>query len=102
VWKIARYRGLSYIQATGFMVAFSFIFPLFFQRSLLFYDFIEFAGVFGAVYFFLEDWMIPCTLWIAVFAFAKETFFLVPFGLAFLHRDGTPTKKRVGWAPASS
>jgi hypothetical protein len=80
------------------MVAVSFIFPLFFQRSCLFYDFIEFAGVFGTVCFFLEDWMLPCTLWIVAFAFVKETFFLVPLGLAFLHKDGTPMKKRAGWA----
>jgi hypothetical protein len=98
VWKIAMFRGLSFVRATGFMVAFSFIFPLLFQRSVLFYDFIEFAGVFGACYFFLEDWMIPCTLWIAAFAFTKETFFLVPLGLFFLHRDGTSVTKRVGWA----
>lgn len=98
VWKLARLRGLAYTQATGFMVAFSFIFPLFFQRSVLFYDFAEFAGVFGAVYFFLEDRLIICTLWIAAFAFVKETFFLAPFGLFFLHRDGTPIKKRLRWA----
>lgn len=98
VWQIARFRGLSFVRAMGFMVAFSFIFPLLFQRSVLFYDFIEFAGVFGACYFFLEGWMIPCTLWIAAFAFTKETFFLVPLGLFFLHRDGTSLTKRVSWA----
>ncbi len=98
VWRIARYRGLSYAPAVTFMVAFSFIFPLFFQRSCLFYDFIEFAGVFGTVYFFLENWMLPCTVWIVAFAFVKETFFLVPLGLVFLHGDGTPVKKRAGWA----
>jgi hypothetical protein len=100
VWQIARFRGLSFVSAMGFMVAFSFIFPLFFQRSVLFYDFIEFAGVFGACYFFLEDWMIPCTLWIAAFAFTKETFFLVPLGLFFLHRDGTSVTKRICWTAA--
>jgi len=65
---------------------------------VFFYDFIEFAGVFGACYFFLEEWMIPCTLWILAFAFVKETFFLVPVGLFFLHRDGTTIRKRAGWA----
>jgi hypothetical protein len=98
VWRLARFRGLSFAQATGFMVAFSFLFPLFFQRSVFFYDFIEFAGVFGACYFFLEEWMLPCTLWIFAFAFVKETFFLVPVGLFFLHSDGTTVRKRAGWA----
>lgn len=98
VWRIARTRGLSYTQALAFICAFSFIFPLLFQRSVLFYDFIEFAGVFGACYFFLEDWMIPCTLVIALFSLAKETFFLVPVGLFFLHKDGVPMKKRLTWS----
>jgi len=97
VWRIARFRGLSYAQALAFTCAFSFIFPLFFQRSALFYDFIEFAGVFGACYFFLEDWMIPCTLVIVFSSFVKETFFLVPIGLFFLHKIETPMKKRLAW-----
>jgi len=97
VWRIARFRGLSFTQALAFLCAFSFIFPLLFQRSVLFYDFIEFAGVFGACYFFLEDWMIPSTLVIALFSFAKETFFLVPLGLLFLRKDGVPMKKRLSW-----
>ncbi len=93
VVRIARIRGLSYGRALAFICAFSFIFPLLFQRSVLFYDFIEFAGVFGACYFFLEDWMIRCTLVIALFSFVKETFFLVPVGLVFLHKDGVPRKE---------
>lgn len=97
VWRIARIRGLSYVQALAFLGAFSFIFPMLFQRSVLFYDFLEFVGVFGACYFFLEDWMIPCTLAIALFSFVKETFFLVPVGLIFLHKDGVSIKKRLTW-----
>jgi len=97
VWGLARYRGLSQVSSISFMVAFSFIFPLFFQRSCLFYDFLEFAGVFGAVYFFIKERMIVGTAWIVLFAFVKETFFLVPLGLVFLSKDRSSLKKQACW-----
>lgn len=100
VYKLARMHGLSFGQALGFLAGFSFIYPLTFQQGAYYYDFIEILGVFAACYFLLKRWMIPCTLAIALFSFNKETFFLVPLGLFFLHSQDVPMRRRIGWLVA--
>jgi hypothetical protein len=97
VYRIARWRNLSFARALAFLCVYSFLFPLLFQRSVFFYDFFEFAGVFGAVYFFLEGWMFRCTAIIVLGSLVKETFFLVPIALLFLHKDEVPRSKRLWW-----
>lgn len=97
VYALARMHGLSFGQALGFLAGFSFIYPLTFQQGGYYYDFIEILGVFSACYFMLKRWMIPCTLAIAFFSFNKETFFLVPFALFFLHQQEVPIRNRIGW-----
>ncbi|MBC8731246.1 hypothetical protein [Paraburkholderia sp. UCT2] len=97
IYKLARMRGLSFGQALGFLAGFSFIYPLTFQAGAYYYDFIEILGVFSACYFMLKRWMIPCTLAIAFFSFNKETFFLVPLALFFLHQRDVPMRSRFGW-----
>jgi hypothetical protein len=97
VYVLARMHGLSFGHALGFLVGFSFIYPLTFQQGGYYYDFIELLGVFVACYFLLKRWMIACTLAIAFFSFNKETFFLVPIALFFLHQQGVPMRSRIGW-----
>lgn len=72
-------------------------YPLTFQQGAYYYDFIEILGAFAACYFLLKRWMIPCTLAIALFSFNKETFFLVPLGLFFLHQQQDSMGSRIGW-----
>ncbi|WP_429318340.1 UbiA family prenyltransferase [Paraburkholderia sp. GAS448] len=97
VYKLARMRGLTFGQAVGFVVGFSLIYPLTFQQGGYYYDFIELLGVFGACYFLLKRWMIACTIFVALFSFNKETFFLVPLALIFLHEGDVAMSKRIGW-----
>lgn len=97
IYKLARTHGLSFGQALGFLAGFSFIYPLTFQQGAYYYDFIEILGAFSACYFLLKRWMIPCTLVIAFFSFNKETFFLVPLALFFLHQWEVPIRNRIGW-----
>ncbi|TDN69870.1 hypothetical protein [Paraburkholderia sp. BL10I2N1] len=97
VYKLARMRGLTFGQAVGFVAGFSLIYPLTFQQGGYYYDFIELLGVFGACYFLLKRWMIACTIFVALFSFNKETFFLVPLALFFLHGRDVAVSKRIGW-----
>lgn len=97
VYKLARMNGLSFATALGFLAAFSFIYPLTFQQGGYYYDFIEILGAFSACYFMLKRRMIACTLIIALFSLNKETFFLVPLALLFLHTKEVPMRNRLGW-----
>lgn len=97
VYRLARTNGLSFGQALGFLAGFSFIYPLTFQQGGYYYDFIELLGVFSACYFMLKGWLIPCTLIIAFFSFNKETFFLVPVALFFLHQQEVSIRNRAAW-----
>jgi hypothetical protein len=97
VYKLARLSGLSFGPALGFLAAFSFIYPLTFQQGGYYYDFIEILGAFSACYFMLKRRMIVCTLMVALFSFNKETFFLVPLALFFLHTQDVPMRSRIGW-----
>lgn len=97
VYKLARMNGLSFGAALGFLTGFSFIYPLVFQQGGYYYDFIEVLGVFSACYFALKRWMIACTLAIAFFSLNKETFFLVPLALLFLHQPQVSMRNRLGW-----
>jgi len=88
---------LSFGHAVGFLAAFSFIYPLTFQQGGYYYDFFELLGVLGACYFMLTNRRLACTLTIAVFSLNKETFFLVPLALFFLHERGVTLSKRLAW-----
>ncbi|WP_232440185.1 hypothetical protein [Burkholderia ubonensis] len=97
VYKLARLHGLNFGQSVGFLAAFSFIYPLTFQRGGYYYDFFEILGALGACYFLLRQRMVVCTLLIAIFSLNKETFFLVPLALFFLHDSNVALSKRFGW-----
>jgi hypothetical protein len=97
VYKLARLHGLSFGHSVGFLGAFSFIYPLTFQQGGYYYDFFELLGVLGACYFVLTNRWLACTLTIAVFSLNKETFFLVPLALFFLHERDVTLSRRVAW-----
>jgi len=97
VYKLARLHGLEFGQSAGFLAAFSLIYPLTFQQGSYYYDFIEILGVLGACYCMLKRQMIACMLFVALFSFNKETFFLVPLALFVLHDRDVPLSKRLGW-----
>jgi hypothetical protein len=97
IYRLARWHGLRFGEALGFLAAFSFVYPLTFQQGGYYYDFVELLGVFAACYFALTQRMLACTLVVALFSFNKETFFLVPCALWFLHDRDTPLARRVGW-----
>jgi hypothetical protein len=97
VYRLARMHGYRFGAALGFLAAFSFVYPLTFQQGGYFYDFPEILGVFGAVYFALKHRMVASTLFIAIASFNKETFFLVPIALFFLHGKEVRLRKRVMW-----
>ncbi|CAB3752007.1 membrane protein [Burkholderia sp. MSh2] len=97
VYKLARLHGLSFGHSVGFLAAFSFVYPLTFQQGGYYYDFFELLGVLGACYFLLTKRLLACTVTIAVFSLNKETFFLVPLALFFLHDRDTAMRKRVMW-----
>ncbi|WP_311767149.1 hypothetical protein [Burkholderia cenocepacia] len=97
VYKLARLHGLNFGQSVGFLAAFGFIYPLTFQQGGYYYDFFELLGVLGACYFLLKKRMLACTLMVSIFSLNKETFFLVPLALFFLHERDVPALKRVGW-----
>lgn len=97
VYRLARTHGLSFGKALGFLVAFSLAYPLTFQKGGYYYDFFEILGAFGAVYFFLKRSMLMCTLFVALFSLNKETFFLVPAALFFLHDRDVAFRNRVAW-----
>nr|WP_230942234.1 hypothetical protein [Burkholderia stagnalis] len=100
VYKLARLHGMSFGQSVGFLAAFSFIYPLTFQQGGYYYDFFEILGALGACYFLLRQRMMACTLLIAIFSLNKETFFLVPLALFFLHDSDVAPWKRFGWLAA--
>ncbi|KWA16568.1 hypothetical protein WL26_06600 [Burkholderia cepacia] len=95
VYKLARLHGLSFGHSVGFLAAFSFVYPLTFQQGGYYYDFFELLGVLGACYFLLTKRLLACTLMIAVFSLNKETFFLVPLALFFLHDRDVAMFKRL-------
>lgn len=97
IYGLARMHGLGFGAAIGFMAAFSFVYPLTFQQGGYYYDFVELLGVFGAVYFFLRRRLALSTLFVSVFSLNKETFFLVPIALFFLHGSGVPLIRRFAW-----
>ncbi|WP_423380299.1 hypothetical protein [Burkholderia sp. LMG 32019] len=97
VYKLARLHGLNFGQSVGFLAAFGVIYPLTFQQGGYYYDFFELLGVLGACYFLLKRQMLVCTLMVSIFSLNKETFFLVPLALFFLHEREVPVFKRVGW-----
>jgi len=97
VYRLARLHGLDFGHSVGFLAAFSFLYPLTFQRGGYYYDFFELVGTLGACYFVLTRRMLVCTLLIAMFSLNKETFFLVPLALFFLHESGVPMSRRLGW-----
>ncbi|SAK91072.1 hypothetical protein AWB78_04887 [Caballeronia calidae] len=97
VYRLARMHGYRFGAALGFTAAFSFIYPLTFQQGGYFYDFAEMLGVFGAMYFLLKRRMVVCTLFVALASFNKETFFLVPVALFFLHDRSIALRPRIGW-----
>ncbi|WP_061135156.1 hypothetical protein [Caballeronia fortuita] len=97
VYSLARMHDYRFGAALTFMAAFSLIYPLTFQQGGYFYDFAEMLGAFGALYFFLKRRMIVCTVFIAAASFNKETFFLVPVALFFLHDQGVAMPLRIGW-----
>lgn len=98
VYKLARLHGLTFGQATGFVTAFSFVYPLTFQRGGYYYDFIEMFGVLAACYSVLKGRMDICTAVVALFSCNKETFFLVPLALFFLQGSYVSLGHRIAWA----
>ncbi|SPB17830.1 hypothetical protein NOV72_05033 [Caballeronia novacaledonica] len=97
VYRLARLHDYRFGAALTFMAAFSFVYPLTFQQGGDFYDFPEMLGAFGAMYFVLKRRMILCTVFVALASFNKETFFLVPIALFFLHDKSVALNRRVGW-----
>ncbi|MCO1346874.1 hypothetical protein L0Z31_03585 [Burkholderia vietnamiensis] len=97
VYQLARLHGLSFGHSVGFLAAFGFIYPLTFQQGAYYYDFFELLGVLAACYFVLTRRLLACTLVIAVFSLNKETFFLVPLALFFLHERDLALSKRIVW-----
>jgi hypothetical protein len=100
IYRLARGRGLTFSQALGFVVGFTVVYQLTFQQGAYFYDCIELLGVFTACWLLLEHRMVACTIVIALFSFNKETFFLVPVALFFLHDRNTKWRERIGWLVA--
>ncbi|WP_109478958.1 hypothetical protein [Paraburkholderia sp. C35] len=100
IYLLARTHALTFGQALTFVVAFSLFYPLTFQESAFYYDFLELAGLFAACFFLLRRQMLACTLCIALFSFNKETFFLAPLALFFLHERDVSLRTRVGWLAA--
>jgi len=97
VHRLARLHGLTFGQAAGFLAAFSFVYPLTFQRGGYYFDFIELLGALAACYCVLKGRMFICTLVVAVFSLNKETFFLVPLALFFLPDAKATLPNRLGW-----
>ncbi|MCP3709203.1 hypothetical protein M3I54_19760 [Paraburkholderia sp. CNPSo 3274] len=97
IYRLARAHALKFGQALGFVVAFSLIYPLTFQESAFYYDFLELLGLFAACSFLLRRQMLACTICIALASFNKETFFLAPLALVFLHERDVSLRARVGW-----
>ena len=96
-YRLARMHGYRFGAALGFMAAFSFVYPLTFQQGGYFYDFVELLGAFAATYFMLRHRLFACTLVVALAAFNKETFFLVPLALFFLHDRSVALSRRMIW-----
>lgn len=97
VYKLARMHQLGFGQSIGFLAGFSFIYPLTFQQGGYYYDFFEILGVLGACYFVLKRRMLVCTLWTVLFSLNKETFFLAPCALFFLHEREVGLRRRLAW-----
>lgn len=97
LYCLACAHGLRFGQALGFVVAFSLIYPLTFQESGFYYDFLELLGLFASCFFLMRRQLLACTLCIALFSFNKETFFLVPLALVFLHEREVSLRARAGW-----
>jgi hypothetical protein len=95
IYKIAIRRGLSFGGALTFTIGFSLIYPLTFQQGGYYYDFIELLGALSAVYLTLTSRHIAATAAIAVSSLNKETFFLIPLALFFLHPKDEGLKKRL-------
>lgn len=97
IHKICRLVGLDYAKSLGFVVALSLFSQLLFQRGGYFYDFFELLGLIGSTYFFMKRRMFLCTLMIGIFAFNKETFFLFPLALYFLHGPDLKLSEKLAW-----
>nr|WKF60394.1 hypothetical protein HUO10_004915 [Paraburkholderia busanensis] len=97
VYRLARMHGFAFSHALGFMVAFSLFYPLTFQKGGYYYDFFEILGAFAVVYCYLKRSMLLATLLVALFSLNKETFFLVPLALFFLHERDVAPGKRFAW-----
>ncbi|MCW8408042.1 hypothetical protein OQJ13_03550 [Legionella sp. PATHC035] len=95
VYLLGRMHHLSFGEALVFMISFSLLYPLTFQTYGYYYDFIELLGILCACYFVLKQQRIMYTICIAVFSFNKETFFLVPLALFFLHPEQVTLKTRL-------
>ncbi|MEM5367324.1 hypothetical protein V4C53_14975 [Paraburkholderia azotifigens] len=97
IYLLARMHTLTFGQALTFVVAFSLFYPLTFQESAFYYDFLELSGLFAACFFLIRRHLLACTLCIAVFSFNKETFFLAPLALFFLHERDVSLRARASW-----
>jgi hypothetical protein len=97
IHKICKLAGNDYAKSLGFVVAFSMFFQLIFQRGGYFYDFFEILGLIGSTYFFIKRKMLLSTLMIGIFAFNKETFFLFPAALYFLHGSDLKRSEKLAW-----
>jgi hypothetical protein len=97
VYRLSMMQGLSFVQALGFSIACSMMLPLTFQQGGYYYDFVELLGVLCAVYLTLKKRHMLCTLCVVLFSFNKETFFLVPLALYFLHPAQTQRRTKLMW-----
>lgn len=95
LYKIAKDTGLNYSKSLVSVIALCFIYPLVFQQGGYYYDFFELLGLLATAYFTLKRNFYTTTLLVAVFAFNKETFSLVPIALFFLHDDKVDLKSKL-------
>ena len=95
LFKIAKHMGQDYSRSLLSVVAFCFIYPLIFQQGGYYYDFFELLGLVSTAYFTLKRKFYISTFLVFIFAFNKETFFLVPLALFFLYDDKVGLKTKI-------
>jgi hypothetical protein len=97
VYKISLYAfNDNFTNGLLSVSVFSFIYPLSFQNGGYYYDFVELLVIFATTYHFLKENFTKTIIFLLVGSFNKETCFLFPFFLYFLHKNDVPKKIKMG------
>lgn len=97
VFIISRHHKLKRLESISIMIGFSVLYPLTFQQGGYYYDFIELVGALSTMLAFLKGRLLLSTFLIFIFSFNKETFFLFPIFLYFLHPIERSRFEKISW-----